>query len=315
MNAPLDMQTSVESYLASRRQAGYALRIEGEQLLRFARFAEQIGHQGPLTLELSIRWATASRGRRALTAARRIEVLRGFARYCQQFDPATEIPPRGLFGRAHRRMTPHIYTDMEIRALLAATVHLHPPGGLRGACCKAIFGLIASTGLRLSEAIGLKRMDIDLHQGLLHIRDAKFGKSRLVPLHHTTTHALKQYARRRDDDPATLQGETFFVGDYARPVRTDGAEYAFRALRRRLQWKSRGDHPAPRIHDLRHTFICRTLQRWYEEGVDIDCNILALSTYVGHAKITDTYWYVTATPELMAVAARRFECCSSAIPS
>ena len=315
MNAPLNMRTQVESYLAYRRQAGYALKIEGEQLLRFARFAEQAGYQGPPTLELAVRWATASRGRRTLTAARRIEVLRGFCRYCQQFDPAIEIPPLGLFGRAHRRLTPHIYTDMEICALLAATVHLHPPSGLRGACCEAIFGLIASTGLRVSEATGLTRTDVDLHRGLLHIRGAKFGKSRLVPLHQTTTRALKQYARRRDGDPTATPLEAFFVGDYGRPVRTDSAEYAFRLLRQRLQWTSRGDHPAPRIHDLRHTFICRTLQRWYEEGVDIDRNILALSTYVGHAKITDTYWYVTATPELMAIAARRFESCGNGIPS
>jgi integrase len=315
MNASLDMQTRVEPYLAYRRQAGYALKIEGEQLLRFARFAEQVGHQGSLTLELAVRWATASRGRRTLTAARRIEVLRGFARYCQQFDTATEIPPLGLFGRAHRRLMPHIYTDTEIRALLAATVHLHPPGGLRGACCEAIFGLIASTGLRVSEATGLTRTDVDLHRGLLHIRGAKFGKSRLVPLHQTTTHALKQYARRRDRVPKAPSVEAFFVGDYGRPVRTDSAEYAFRLLRQRLQWTSRGEHPAPRIHDLRHTFICRTLQRWYEEGVDIDRNILALSTYVGHARITDTYWYVTATPELMAIAARRFEPCGGGVPS
>ena len=314
MNAPVNMQSSVESYLAYRRQAGYALKIEGEQLRRFARFAEQANHQGPLTLDLAIRWATASQGQRTLTAARRIEVLRGFARYCQQFDTATELPPLGLFGRAHRRLTPHIYTDSEIRALLAATVYLYPPGGLRGACCKALFGLIASTGLRVSEATGLKRMDVDLRQGLLHIHGAKFGKSRLVPLHHTATHALKQYVRRRDADPAVLSGETFFVGDYARPMRTDSAEYAFRVLRRRLQWVSRGDHPAPRIHDLRHTFICRTMQRWYEDGIDIDRNILALSTYVGHVKVTDTYWYVTATPELMASAARRFEYASIGSP-
>jgi integrase len=315
MNASMDMQTRVESYLACRRQAGYVLKIEGEQLLRFARFAEQVGHQGTLTLELAKRWASISRRRRALTAARRIEVLRGFARYCQQFDTATEIPPLGLFGRAHRRLTPRIYTDTEIRALLAATVHLHPPDGLRSACCKALFGLIASTGLRVSEATGIMRVDVDLHQGLLHIRGAKFGKSRWVPLHQTTTHALKQYVRQRDNDPKALPVETFFVGDYGRPVRTDGAEYAFRLLRRRLQWPSRGDHRALRIHDLRHTFICRTLQRWYENGVDIDRSILALSTYVGHVNITDTYWYVTATPELMAIAARRFEPCGSGVPS
>ncbi|MDJ0863350.1 MAG: tyrosine-type recombinase/integrase [Gammaproteobacteria bacterium] len=307
MNAQTNLRAEVNSYLTDRRRAGYALRIEGQQLLRFAQFAEQSGHQGPLTLELAVRWATASGGQQALTAARRIEVLRPFARYCQQFEPDTEVPPMRLFGGGHRRLTPHIYTEAELRALLDATAHLFPPGGLRGACCRAIFGLLASTGLRLSEATGLQRGDVDLDKGLLQIRGAKFGKSRFVPMHPTTTSALKRYVKSRDRDPKATQTEMFFVGDYGRPARSRNVEYAFQLLRRQLRWKPRGQHPAPRIQDLRHTFICRTLQRWYEEGGDMDRNILALSTYVGHAKVTDTYWYVTATPELMAIAARRFE--------
>ena len=315
MNAQIQLRASVESYLTYRRHAGYALKIEGEQLFRFARFAEQSGHQGPLTVELAVRWATASRGQRPLTAARRIEVLRGFARYCQQFDPDTEVPPLRLFGSGHRRLTPHIYTDAELRALLAATAHLFSPGGLRGPCCRALFGLLASTGLRLSEATGLERDDVDLARGLLHIRHAKFGRSRLVPLHSTTTRALKRYAKKRDLDPATAHTEWFFVGDYGRPTQSSNLEYAFRLLRRRLRWKPRGQHRAPRIHDLRHTFICTTLLRWYEDGTDIDRNILALSTYVGHVKVTDTYWYVTATPELMAAAAQRFKCVGARKPS
>jgi len=307
MNAPTTMQAKVEAYLAHRRHAGFALQTEGQQLLRFARFAEQTGHQGPLTLELAVRWATASRLHRPLTAARRIEVLRGFARYCQQFEPGTEVPPLRLFGCGHRRLTPHIYTDHEISTLLAATANLSSPGGLRGACCRAVFGLIAAAGLRLSEATGLERADVNLQDGLLLIRRAKFGKSRWVPLHATTTRALRRYAKARDRDPKSAHTDTFFVGDYGRPARPRNIEYAFGLLRRALRWEPRGGHPAPRIQDLRHTFVCRTLQHWYETGVDIDRNILALSTYIGHAKVTDTYWYVTATPELMAIAAQRFE--------
>jgi integrase len=307
MNAPDSLPALVESYLASRRHSGFELRIEGQQLQRFARFAEQAGHRGPLTLELAVRWATGSRRPGVLTAARRIEVLRPFARFCLRFDSRTEVPPRRLFGRGHRRLTPHIYTDEEIQALLSATTRLYPPGGLRGACCEAIFGLIAATGLRLSEALGLERTDVDFHHGRLLIRRAKFGKSRWVPLHPTTTEALQHYAHRRDRDPRADDISAFFVGDYGRRAQTDSVEYAFRLLRRALGWQPRGGHPAPRIHDLRHTFVCRTLQRWYETDVDIDRHILALSTYVGHVKVTDTYWYVTATPELMAIAARRFE--------
>ncbi|MCB1741347.1 MAG: tyrosine-type recombinase/integrase [Gammaproteobacteria bacterium] len=307
MNAPATMHEKVERYLLHRRHAGYVLRIEGKQLIAFAQFADNSGHRGPLTLDLASRWATASRRPSHLTAARRIEVLRGFARYCQQFDPDTVIPPLRLFGRGHRRLTPHIYMDAELQALLEATATLHPSGSLRGACCRAIFGLIAASGLRLGEATALTRDDVDLERGVLLIRHAKFGKSRWVPLHPTTTAELHRYAQQRDRDPRSQHIEAFFVSHQGRPARVESIEYAFRQLRRQLQWSARGGHPAPRIHDLRHTFVCRTLQRWYEQDMDIGRNILALSTYLGHAKITDTYWYATATPELLALAAGRFE--------
>ena len=183
MNGSDTLGTRIDTYLASRRQAGFALDIDGQQLKRFAAFAEQVGHRGPVTVKLAMRWATDSRGKRPLTAARRIEVLRPFYRYWQQFDPATEIPPRWLCGRAHRRLTPHIFTDHEIRSLLVACRRLYPVGGLRGQSCAAIFGLIAATGLRISEATGLTRSDVDLERLLLHIRRAKFGKERWVPIH------------------------------------------------------------------------------------------------------------------------------------
>jgi len=298
--------TRINTYLASRRQAGFALYIDGQQLKRFAAFAEKVSHRGPLTVKLAMRWATDSRGKRPLTAARRIEVLRPFYRYWQQFDPTTEIPPRWLCGRAHRRLTPHIFADHEIRSLLLACRRLYPVGGLRGASCAAIFGLIAATGLRISEATGLTRSDLDLERLLLHIRRAKFGKERWVPIHASVAQALRQYAQRRDRDPLAAAVEAFFVFDYGRPASTRSVEYAFKLLRTALQWRSRGGHPAPRIYDLRHSFICHRLEDWYAQGLDIDRSILALSTYVGHVKVTDTYWYVTATPELMAIAAQRF---------
>jgi integrase len=307
MNAPGKVLAMVQAYLTDRRHAGFALLIEGLQLERFACFADRGGHRGPLTVKLAVQWATASRRSKPLTAARRLEVLRPFFRYCQQFDPATEIPPPRLFGPGHRRLTPHIYTDEEIRSLLIAAAHLHPAGGLRGASCATIFGLIAATGLRISEATGLKCEDVDLERGLLRIRHTKFGKSRWVPLHPTTIRALQRYTKRRAAERLSAATDAFFIFDYGRPALTRSVEYAFKLLRRRLKWRSRGGHPVPRIHDLRHGFVCRRLQRWYEEGLDIDRNILSLSTYVGHTKVTDTYWYVTATPELLALAARRFE--------
>jgi integrase len=176
MKARGSMQAMVDAYITHRRQGGFALSQEATQLASFARFADQIHHHGPLTLELASRWALANRHGRRITAARRIEVLRGFVRYYQQFEPASVIPPLRLFGPGHRRLTPHIYTDSEIDALLAAAAQLGPSDGLRAASCQTIFGLLAATGLRISEATGLKRSDVDLDQGLLLIRRAKFGK-------------------------------------------------------------------------------------------------------------------------------------------
>ena len=307
MNPRDTMLSKVNEYLTERRRAGFALSIPGKQLLGFARFADRSGYRGPLTVDLASRWALANRRGLALTAARRIDLLRSFARYCQIFDPKTEIPPLRLFGPGHRRLTPHIYTTREISALLAASAHLYPADGLRPVTCATIFGLLSATGLRISEATALQRQDVDLQRGILHIRHSKFGKSRLVPLHSSATRALQRYVRRRDQDPSSVATVAFFVFDHGQPARTRNLQYAFRGLCCQLVWRARGGHPAPRIHDLRHTFVCHRLQRWYEEGADIDRNILALSTYIGHAKVTDTYWYITATPELMAIAARRLE--------
>jgi integrase len=307
MSRSSTFSTQVDAYLVDRRRAGYALQSEGTQLKRFARFAHRIGHRGPLTVKLATQWANDSCAHRPLTAARRIETLRPFAAYCQQFDPATEVPPRRLFGRAHRPLTPHIFTVDEIGSLLTACRMLHPATGLRGATCAAIFGLIASTGLRISEATGLRRQDVDLQLQRLLIRNSKFGKTRWVLLHPTTVAALRCYAQRRDRDPFAQGSQAFFIFDYGHRASTRAVQYAFKLLRAKLHWRPRGGHPKPRIHDLRHSFICHRLEDWYAKGVQIDRHILALSTYIGHAKVTDTYWYVTATPDLLAIAARRFE--------
>jgi integrase len=300
------MVTQVEEYLAARRHFGFALEVDGQQLLRFARFADSVNHRGPLTQAIATRWALLN-VTRPLTAARRIEVLRPFARYQSQFDSATEIPPTQLFGASHRRLVPHIYTENEIRALLAAAAKLPPAGGLRPATYTTLFGLLAATGLRISEALHLMRSDVDLSAGLLTVRNTKFRKSRLIPLHQTTIKALQSYVRLRDAKIPATAYDDFFLLDDDRRLHKRSVEYQFQKLRTQLRWQSRGDHPAPRIHDLRHTFICHCLLRWYRQGVDVDGEILSLSTYVGHARVTDTYWYITGIPELMAIAARRFE--------
>jgi integrase len=305
MNARSTMQRKVEAYLLERRRAGFALRIEGQQLARFARFTDDAGYRGPLTIEIANRWALASRRGYRITAARRIEVLRPFARYCRSWDCRSEIPPLRTFGPGHRRLTPHIYKESEIRTLMRAALQLHPPHGLRGETCATVIGLIAACGLRISEALALRREDADLKQGVLHIQHGKFGKARWAPTHPSTRDALRRYVQRRDRDPHCSAGDTFFVFDHGREPTSKHLHYAFRIVSKALRRRPSGGHRRYRLHDLRHTFVCRRLERWYQQGVDIDCRMLALSTYVGHANPTDTYWYATATPRLMALAARR----------
>jgi integrase len=197
--------------------------------------------------------------------------------------------------------------EAELSALVAAARALAPSTGLRPHTYATLFGLLACTGLRVSEAVKLARDDVDWPRGLLTVRQTKFRKSRLVPLHATTLAALRAYAARRDRlYPSPTTGAFFLTGrGTALPRSSVGV--TFWKLRTRLGWAAGHTRPKPRIHDLRHTFACRRLQRWYADGVDVDHAVAALSTYLGHATVRDTYWYLTGTPELLALATARFE--------
>jgi len=296
----------VEDYLAVRRRMGYALDIAGKQLLAFARFADRMGHQGPITFDLAVQWAQSPPCRARLTSARRIEVLRPFLKYRSHFDAGTATLPGGYFGRSHRRLVPHIYTTEEIAALLQATGDLLPKDGLRPVTYRALFGLLVSTGLRISEALNLHPKDVDLARGMLTVRQTKFRKSRLVPLHPTTVAALRQYVETRNLKRGGPPTAAFFVSDCGDFLNNRTVHNTFEKLRANLRWVARGSYTAPRIHDMRHTYICRRLLHAYQENEDPNAVIDAIATYVGHAKVTDTYWYLSATPELMAIAAQRF---------
>jgi len=308
MKTAPSMQSLVRAYLDERRRLGFSLSIAGSQLLAFARFADGAGHDGPLTIGIVIEWIKRSSKGTPITSARRVEVIRPFAKYCARFDPSTEIPRRDMFGRAHRRLTPHIYTDREITGLLSAASQLSPAGGLRPATYTTFFGLISTTGLRFSEALNLHCNDVDLARGLLTIRRTKFRKTRLVPLHQTAVAALTRYAALRRRRLAESPQQWFFVSEAGRRLAPRTVHSVFERLRKQLGWKPRGGHPAPRIHDIRHTFVCRRVKLWQAEGPNSDnAMAAALSTYIGHAKVSDTYWYLTATPGLMSAAAKRFE--------
>jgi integrase len=302
------MQASAQAYLDERRRLGFALAIAGAQLMAFARFADASGHLGPITAELVLAWAQGKATRATpITWARRLGVIRPFVRHLARTEAGTGVPGNDLFGPAHRRLTPHIYTEQEIADLLAAAGRLPPPGTLRPATYETFFGLIAATGLRLSEALHLRCSELDLARGQLTVRQTKFCKSRLVPLHPTTTLALTRYAAVRRRAFPSAADAPLFVSNTGTAMAARTVHHVFARIRAELGWIARGSHPAPRIHDLRHSFICRRVMLWHEHGVDIDNAMLALSTYVGHAKVSDTYWYLSAVPELMVVAARRFE--------
>jgi integrase len=301
------MISKVEGYLTVRRALGVQLRIEGTQLLEFARYADSIKHRGPITVELAVRWARSSVRSSPLGWARRLEVVRPFARYRLAFDPDTEIPPRNLLGPTHRRKQPHIYTRQEVQALLAAATRLKPPSGLRAATVQTVLGLLACTGVRPAEALKLARTDVDLEAGVLTIQETKFCKSRLVPLHSSATHALRRYASIRDGKVPHPFSPHFFIVDGGAPFTKSKLRTAFIRIRRDLGWWMTPRQKGPRLYDLRHSFASRRLLRWYEEGVDVHCALPTLSTYLGHVKVSDTYWYLTGIPELMAITAGRFE--------
>lgn len=313
MSAPVDLHARVQEYLAERRRLGFKMRSPGHALANFARFVTDTGHAGRLTVELMAQWARQAQGGQASseTAARRLAWLRPFMRWLQQFEPGTEIPDDSSFGPIPGRVAPHIYREDEIVALLGAARELGPSDGLRAATYETLFGLIASAGLRISEALGLADLDVDLDAGALTVRLTKFGKSRLVPLHPSAIGPLVAYRALRRQHVRTTPRMTFFVGSRGlrrgEPLGDRQAHRMFAQLRQQLGWVDRGGHGQPRVHDLRHSFAVRRLMLWHEQGADLDQRMLALSTYMGHVKISNTYWYLTGAPELMALAGARFE--------
>jgi integrase len=314
MNMHITMETHAENYLNERRRLGFGLRNPGYAVISFARYIDALNSQEPLTVEIMADWARQDKGNsgKPSTWARRLKNLRSFCRYLQQFEPRTEVPDDSIFGRIGQRLAPHIYSEQEIIDLLAAAHNMGSTiPGLRGATYETLFGLIASTGLRVSEAVHLLDTDVDLKSGMLTIRQTKFAKSRQVPMHPSTTEALRQYRSQRNSYIEVSDETPFFVGTRGRLL---GHELSLRqvhrvfiGLRDHLGWLNRGAHSGPRVHDLRHTFVVRRVMLWHAQGVDVDPQMLALSTYVGHAMVTNTYWYLTGVPELMALAAAKFE--------
>ena len=297
---------AVEKYLTMRRSLGFKLRDMGHNLHHFVSFMEQQG-TCIITVELAMRWAQQPQGVQPAHWAKRLSHVRSFARYWSAIDPRTETPPMGLLPYRARRATPYIYSDEEIEHLLNAAKNLPPPTGLRPWTYYTLFGLMAVTGMRISEIIHLECDDIDLDQMLLTVRFAKFNKSRLIPLDPSTVKALRVYLKQRDRVCPRSPTSRLFLSNSGTPLTGNIVRWTFVKLSRLIGLRKIGDSYGPRIHDLRHRFAVSTLLHWYRIGVDVEQRLPVLSTYLGHAHVTDTYWYLSAIPELLALTKKRLE--------
>jgi integrase/recombinase XerD len=294
---------AARDYLRLRNSLGHDLAEYHRELPRLVAFLEAEGLP-TVTVAAALAWAQGPDvGPATSIALRRMTVARGFARHLAGIDARTEVPPPGLIAGRHRWRPPFIYSPGDIQALMAQARQLTP---MPAATHETLIGLLAVTGLRVGEAIRLDRADIDWTGAVLTIRESKFGKTRMVPVLDSTLDTLGRYARIRGRLCPHAATASFFVSTAGTRLIYACAGQVFRRLRDRAEIGAGADHP-PRIHDLRHTFAVRTLLGWYQAGEDVEARLPILSTYLGHRDPRSTYWYLSAAPELLALAAGRLE--------
>lgn len=306
MSAPQghnDLHAAVADYLAVRRSLGFKLEDADRLLCGFVTYLND-NDVPTITSEAALAWATAPAGAQPHWWARRLGVIRQFAIYLHAFDPAVEIPPAGVLPQGSKRAQPFIYSQTDIAALLHAAGKLRP---MTAATYTTLIGLLAVTGMRVGEAIRLDQTDLDHRRGLLTVWFGKFGKSRQLPLHPTTIDALQTYLRTRDHHIREPRSAALLVSTAGTRLLYSNVHLAFQKLTRTAQIAPRSAACRPRLHDLRHTFAVNTLIGWQRAGLDIQPRLPWLSTYLGHIAPSSTYWYLTATPELLASAADRLE--------
>ncbi len=297
-----DLLRSAQEYLALRRALGFKLYQETWLLPDFVGFLTAHG-SAFITTDLAVQWAQQPAGASARWCAKRLGVIRCFAKHRRAFDPRTEIPSPDLIPYRANRRHPHLYTQAEIAALMRGARALRP--AVMAATYETLLGLLASTGMRVGEALALDDGDVDWSRSLIKVRHAKFQKARLLPLHASTLAALRGYVAKRDRLCVRL-GAWLFTSTVGTRVIHQNFLHVFRRLVCRAGVPD--DRACrPRLHDLRHTFAVDTLRDWYRAGIDVERRLFSLSTYLGHVSPTSTYWYLTATPELLALAGKRLE--------
>ena len=308
------LRQALREYLALRRSLGFKLQRSGPVLLDFVSFLEQ--HRAAyITLRWALAWAKQPSGGQSDTrAAQRLSFVRLFARYRSATDPRTQVPPAGLLPFRPKRARPYLYSDREIQQLLDAALHMPLSPRHRKRCALlpwvyyCLFGLLSVTGLRLGEARHLRLQDVDLKEGVLTIRGAKFGKDRLVPLHASTCKVLAEYiARRQRHWAGRPVSDYLFVSSWGNRLDNGQIHRAFYAASRQIGLRGASDSHGPRLHDLRHRFATTTLVNWYRSHQEPERCLPLLSAFLGHVHVADTQWYLSASPELMREAMSRLE--------
>lgn len=315
MNA---LRKAAADYLALRRSLGFELGRAETRLRQFLAFMEE-RRKTRITTALAIEFATRDQRLSPGTIASRLSVVRGFASYLLERDPMHEIPPAGLLPARKSPARPYLYSEDEIAQLLKAARN-HPswnrfPGPwcrrCRSRALYGILGLLAVTGMRIGEILRLEDGDIDWKEAILTIRNAKFGKSRLVPLHPSSLEVLAECLRHRDAffsrQRPGIKPAAFFVNSCGKRFAVTEINRVFLKLSLEIGLRAPGVRHGPRLHDFRHRFAVETLLRWYRRGEDVERMLPALSTYLGHTHITGTYWYLSCAPELRAAAGERLE--------
>jgi integrase len=298
------LRHALTDYLAVQRVLGYGL-VRAEKLLtQFLAFVEERGEEH-LTLDTALAWATAPAGADPMWMSRRLSVIRRFAIHLRGIDPATQVPPPDILPGRARRATPYLYSPEEITALMDAAATLRRSH--RRATYRTLIGLLAATGIRVGEAIGLDRQDFDAVDGVLTIRNGKFGKSREVPLHPSTAAAIDGYLRRTDRPQHIPNVRALFLSPIGTRLLYVNVQNTFQRLVRHSGIAPRSGTCRPRLHDLRHGFAVSTLLDAYRDGADPGAKLAILSTYLGHTNPVHTYWYLSASPELLKLAGDRLE--------
>jgi integrase/recombinase XerD len=300
-----------DEYVQLRRALGHKMDHAARLLPEFVVYLESIQAE-TVTVANALTWAqTSPRDPAPASRAQRMAVARGFARYLAGIDPRTEVPPPGLLPYPKRRRAPFIFSADDIAALMAEARRLTT--SFRAATYETLVGLLVVTGMRVGEAIRLGRNDVDFGDGVLVVRFSKFGKSREVPFHTSTTNALAIYARRRDERWPHPKAPNFFVSQRGTPLLYEAVQRTFHQLLARAGIGAQSA-VGPRIHDLRHSFAVHTLVNWYRDGKDVHAWLPRLSTYLGHRDPRFTYRYLSAAPELLALAAGRLEAAAGCRP-